>query len=171
HLFGFGTGLLSIAFMLQSLKTNSRLGKILCSLISIILTANYLFIYEYMIGLEGMRLILLSFALFQNAFTDWRAFLKNVIRNWWPYPLVIAGFLYWRLFIFEGSRNATDATQLALNYRSDLISMSLRLIFESWKDFLDTTLFAWFVQPFHLYSGAEYPGLFLSFAIAGIVIG
>ena len=171
HLFGFGTGLLSIAFMLQGLKTNSRLGKILCSLISIILTANYLFIYEYMIGLEGMRLILLSVTLFQNGFTELRAFLKNFIRIWWPYPLVMAGFLYWRLFIFEGSRNATDANQLALNYRSDLISMSLRLIFESLKDFLDTTLFAWFIQPFQLYTRAEYTGLFLSFLVAGIVIG
>ncbi len=171
HLFGFGTGLLSIAFMLQALKTNSRVGKILCSLISIVLTANYLFIYEYMIGLEGMRLILLGVTLFQNGFTELRAFLKSIIRIWWPYPLVIAGFLYWRLFIFEGSRNATDANQLALNYRGDLLSMSVRLIFESLKDFLDTTLFAWFVQPFQLYTSAKYTNLFLSFLIAGIVIG
>ncbi len=171
HLFGFGTGLLSIAFMLQALKTNSRVGKILCYLISIILTANYLLIYEYMIGLEGMRLILLSFTLFQNGFTKWSDFFKDIIRKWWPYPLVMAGFLYWRLFIFAGSRNATDATQLASNYRGDLMSMSLRLIFESWKDFLDTTLFAWFVQPFQLYASAEYIGIFVSFLVAGIVIG
>lgn len=171
HLFGFGTGLLSIAFMLQSLKANSGIGKILCIVISIILTANYLFIYEYMIGLEGMRLILLGFTLSQNHFTEWRALLKNIIRVWWPYPLVVAGFLYWRLFIFEGSRNATDANQLALNYRSGLASMSLRLVFESLKDFLDTTLFAWFVQPFQLYTHANYTGLFLSFLVAGIVIG
>ena len=83
----------------------------------------------------------------------------------------MAGFLYWRLFIFEGSRNATDANQLALNYRSDLLSMSLRLIFKSLKDFLDTTLFAWFVQPFQLYTGAKYTNLFLSLLIAGIVMG
>jgi hypothetical protein len=171
HLFGFGTGLLSIAFMLQGLKTSSRAGRILCSLISIILTANYLFIYEYMIGLEGMRLILLGFALFQDGFTEWRTFLKKFIRNWWAYPLVVAGFLYWRLFVFEGSRNATDATQLASSYRSNPLSMSLRLIFEVWKDFLDTTIFAWFVQPFQLYANAGYTDLLLSFLVAGIVIG
>jgi hypothetical protein len=171
HLFGFGTGLLSIAFMLQALKTNSRMWKILYSVISIVLTANYLFIYEYMIGLEGMRLILLGVTLFQNGLTELRVFLKSLLRIWWPYPLVMAGFLYWRLFIFEGSRNATDANQLALNYRSDLTSMSLRLIFESLKDFRDTTLFAWFVQPFQLYTSAKYTNLVLSFLIAGIVIG
>jgi len=171
HLFGFGTALLSIAFMLQALKTNSQVWKILYSVISIVLTANYLFIYEYMIGLEGMRLILLGVTLFQNGLTELRVFLKSFIKIWWPYPLVMAGFLYWRLFIFEGSRNATDANQLALNYRSDLTSMSLRLIFESFKDFLDSTLFAWFVQPFQLYTGAKYTHLVLAFLIAGIVIG
>src|ERR1051325_11481630 len=171
HLFGFGSGLLSIAFMLQALKANSRVWKMLYSLISIALTANYLFIYEYMIGLEGMRLILLGVTLFQNGLTELRAFLKSLIRIWWPYPLVMAGFLYWRLFIFEGSRNATDANQLALNYRSDLTSMSLRLIFESFKDFLDTTLFAWFVQPFQLFTSAKYTDLVLSLLIAGIGIG
>jgi hypothetical protein len=171
HLFGFATGLLSIAFMLQALKTSSKVGKIAYSLISVVLTANYLFIYEYMIGLEGMRLVLLGFILYQNGFTKVRSLFKETIKKWWPYPLVMAGFLYWRIFIFDSSRNATDATQLAFNYRSDLLNMSLRLIFETLKDFLDTTLFAWFVQPFQLYTKAEYADLFLAFVVAGIVIG
>jgi len=170
HLFGFGTALLSIAFMLQGLKINSRVGKILFSLISVVLTANYLLIYEYMIGLEGMRLALLGFSLFQNGFKEMWILLKEITRKWWPYPLVMAGFLYWRLFIFESSRNATNTDQLAFSYRSDLVNMSLRLFFESLKDFLDTTVFAWFVQPFHLFAVAEYSDLLLSFLVAGIVI-
>lgn len=171
HLFGFGTGLLSIALMLQGLKTNSRVGKILCSLISVTLTANYLLIYEYMIGLEGMRLVLLGFMLFQAGFRELRTLLKNFLQHWWPYPLVMAGFLYWRLFIFEGSRNATDVNQLTASYRGDPMSMFLRLIVETVKDFLDTTLFAWFVQPFHLYTRADYVSLLPAILVAGIVIG
>ena len=50
HLYGFGTALLSIALMLEAMKTNKSGWKILCSLFSYLLTANYLFIYEYMIG-------------------------------------------------------------------------------------------------------------------------
>ena len=49
--------------------------------------------------------------------------------------------------------------------------MSLRLIFESAKDFLDTTIFAWFVKPYHLFSGAEYSNLAVALLIAGVVIG
>lgn len=171
HLFGFATGLLSIAFMLQGLKTSSKITKIVYSLISVVLTANYLFIYEYMIGLEGMRLALLGFVLYQNGFNEIRTLFKKIFLNWWPYPLVMAGFLYWRICIFDSSRNATDATLLAFNYRSDPLNMSLRLIFETLKDFLDTTLFAWFVQPFQLFTKAEYGDLFLSFLVAGTVIG
>lgn len=171
HLFGFGTALFSIAFMLQGLKANSPIWKIGCSLISVILAANYLLIYEYMIGLEGMRLALLAFTLFQGGVTQWRNLLKSILKIWWPYPLVMAAFLYWRLFIFEGSRNATDAGGLILSYRRDILGMSLRLIFETVKDFLDTTLFAWFVQPFRLYTSAAYSSLFLSLLFAGIIIG
>src|SRR5829696_6396710 len=70
HLYGFGTALLSIALMLQAIKTNVRAWRIACSLLSVILTANYLFIYEYMIGFEGTRLILLGYTLFQQGFKD-----------------------------------------------------------------------------------------------------
>ena len=171
HLYGFGTALLSIAFMLQSLKTDSKIGKRIYSLISIILTANYLFIYEYMIGLEGMRLVLLGFFLYQSGLKEIRALLTETAKKWWPYPLVTAGFLYWRLFIFDGSRNATDAGQLASSYRGNLANMSLRLIFQSLKDFFDTTLFAWFVEPFRLYTDAGYINLCLAFLTAAVVIG
>jgi hypothetical protein len=170
HLFGFGTALLSIAFMLQSLRADSKIGKLSYGLISLILTANYLFIYEYMIGLEGMRLVLLGFVLFQNGFKEVRALFIEMLKRWWAYPVVIAGFLYWRLFIFDSSRNATDAGQLASSYRGNLANMSLRLIFESLKDFLDTTLFAWFVQPFHLYTNAGYANLAMALLVAVVVM-
>jgi len=171
HLFGFGTALLSIAFMLQSLKANSRAGQITYGIISVVLTANYLFIYEYMIGLEGMRLALLGFVLFQDGFREMRALLKEIIRKWWSYPLVMAGFLYWRLFIFDSTRNATNTDQLASSYRGDLVHMSLRLFFESLKDFLEATFFAWFVQPFHQFAASNYTDLIVSFLVAGVVIG
>ena len=170
QLFGFGTALLSIAFMLQGLKSKNGIVKILYSLFSIILTANYIFIYEYMIGLEGMRLALLGFTLFQDGFREARALLKEIIKKWWPYPLVISGFLYWRFFIFESSRNATNAANLVFGYRINPLNMSLRLFFESLKDFWDTVLFAWFIQPYNLITSAKYIDLFMAMLMASIII-
>ncbi|MDQ3005095.1 MAG: hypothetical protein M3R47_06880 [Chloroflexota bacterium] len=169
HLYGFATALLSIAFMLQAMKTNTRGLKIAYSLISLLLTANYLFIYEYMIGFEGTRLLLLGYVLFQNGFRQLRTLVREISKRIWPYLLVTAGFLYWRVFIFEGARNATDAFGLADSYLSNFRYMSIRLILETVKDFLDTSIFAWFVEPYQLFSAAPYANLIYALLIAGTV--
>jgi hypothetical protein len=170
HLYGFGTALLSIAFMLQGLKTKNALLQIVCSIASVLLAANYLFIYEYMIGLEGMRLVLLGYVLFRDGFKTWRSLALQIFKSWWPYPLVGAGFLYWRLFIFDGSRNATDASKLAGDYLSNLRSMSIRFVFETAKDFLDTSVFAWFVKPYHYIANADYSNLANALLVAALVV-
>jgi hypothetical protein len=171
HLYGFGTALLSIALMLQALKSNSKKWKLTFGFLSFILTVNYLFIYEYMIGLEGMRLVLLGYTLFQQGFKEVRSLVKEIFKKWWPYPLAMAGFLYWRLFIFEGARRTTDAGRLAGDYIGNLRSMSIRLIVETAKDFLDTSIFAWFVKPYQLFADALYSNLAWAVLTAAIVIG
>lgn len=169
QLYGFGTALLSIALMLQGMKTNKRGWKIFCSLFSLLLTANYLFIYEYMIGFEGTRLLLMGYVLYQEGFKDVRSLAREIIKRAWPYWVVTAGFLYWRIFIFEGSRNATDVSGLAGSYLSNFRYMSIRLILETAKDFLDTSVFAWFVEPYQLFSLATYSNLVFAIIIAGVV--
>jgi hypothetical protein len=169
HLYGFGTALLSIALMLQALKTNRQGWKLICSLLALLLTANYLLIYEYMIGFEGTRLILLGYVLFQNGFRQFRSLIWEMFKRIWPYWLVTAGFLYWRIFIFESSRNATDVSGLAGSYFSNFRYMSIRLLIETAKDFLDTSVFAWFVQPYQLFSTATYSKLGDALLIAVIV--
>jgi hypothetical protein len=170
HLYGFGTALLSIALMLQALKTNRQGWKILFTVLALLLTANYLFIYEYMIGFEGTRLILLGYVLFQEGFKDIRSLVRETLKRIWPYWVVTAGFLYWRVFIFQGSRNATDVSGLAQGYLSNFRYMAVRSILEAAKDFLDTSVFAWFVQPYQLFSGASYSNLTFALLIAGIAV-
>ncbi|HSO10750.1 MAG TPA: hypothetical protein VLT51_00135 [Anaerolineales bacterium] len=170
HLYGFGTALLSIALMLQAMKTNIRAWKMSFSVLSVILAVNYLFIYEYMVGFEGMRLLLLGYILFQDGFKTFRSLSREMLKKFWPYLVAIAGFLYWRLFIFEGSRNATDASRLVGDYINNLRYMSIRLILETATDFLDTTIFAWFVKPYQLLSTTRYSNLGSAILIAAVVI-
>lgn len=169
HLFGFASALLSIALMLQALKTSRQGWKIVYSLLSLLLTANYLWIYEYMIGFEGTRLLLLGYVLSQDGVKAFRTLTREILRRIWPYWLITLGFLYWRVFIFEGERNATDVSGLAGSYLSNFRFMSIRLILETVKDFLDTSIFAWFVQPYHLFSVASYSNLIFAFLVAAIV--
>jgi hypothetical protein len=169
HLFGFGTALLSIALTLQALKIDKQGWKIVYTVLSLVLTANYLWIYEYMIGFEGTRLILLGYFLFQKGVRQVRSLGIEILKRIWPYWLVSAGFLYWRIFIFQGERNATDVSGLAGSYLSNFRSMSIRLILETVKDFLDTSIFAWFVQPYNLFSVAQYSNLVYALIVAAIV--
>ena len=171
HLYGFGTALLSIALMLEAMKTSRRGWKIFCTLLSLVLTANYLWIYEYMIGFEGARLLIIGYVLFQRGIRNVRTLIWETFKIAWPYLLVTAIFLYWRIFIFSGTRNATDAGQLAQGYLSDLRHMSIRLIVETVKDFLNTSFFAWFAMPYQLVSSALYTDLGIALLIAGLVIG
>ena len=169
HLFGFASALLSIALMLQTLKTDKQGWKIACSLLSLVLTANYLWIYEYMIGFEGTRLLLLGYVLVQDGIREFRTLARAILKRIWPYWLVTAGFLYWRVFLFEGERNATDVSGLAGNYLGNFRFMSIRLILETVKDFLDTSVFAWFVEPYQLFSLATYSNLVYALLVAAIV--
>lgn len=170
HLYGFGTALLSIALMLEATKTKNQVWKIVSSLLSLVLTANYLFIYEYMIGFEGTRLALLGYSLYQGGVKKISTLIGETLKRVWPYFLVTAGFLYWRIFIFEGERNATDAGQLAASYLSDFRNMSLRLVLETVKDFLDTTIFAWFASPYLWIAGARYSELLTAIGLALVVV-
>lgn len=170
HLFGFGTALLSIALTLQAVKTSQQRWKIICTFLSLILTANYLWIYEYMIGFEGTRFLLLGFVLFQEGFQKFRTLAAEILKRIWPYWFVTAVFLYWRIFVFEGERNATDISGLTGSYITNFRTMSIRLILETVKDFLDTSVFAWFIEPYHQFSLAPYSNLVFAWVIAGIVM-
>src|SRR5258706_7917903 len=135
HLYGFGTALLSIALMLQALKTNNRTWKVIYSILSLILTANYLFIYEYMIGFEGTRILLLGYVLFQQGIKEIRPLVRETLKRAWPYLLVTTGFLYWRLFIFEGARNVTNTTRPAGSYLGDLRHISFHVMIGTINNF------------------------------------
>ena len=171
HLYGFASALLSIALMLEAMRTSRRAWKIFCTLFSLLLTANYLWIYEYMIGFEGARLVIIGYALFQKGARGFRSLIWETFKIAWPYLLVTAAFLYWRVFIFEGARRATDAGRLAQNYLADLRYMSLRLILETVKDFLDSSVFAWFVSPYTFISATRYSNLGTAVLAAGLMIG
>ncbi|MEI6290295.1 MAG: hypothetical protein WCP19_07655 [Chloroflexota bacterium] len=170
HLFGFASALLSIAFMLKALKLERGFWKVLLIISSFLLTVNYLFVYEYMLGLEGMRLCLLTYTLYRNGNHDFLSAFWDIIKRWSIHAFALILFVYWRLFIFSGSRNSTDAVKLAGNYLADTRNMLLRIFFETGKDMLDTGIYAWFVKPYELFSKAEYSILTAAFGVSLIVI-
>jgi hypothetical protein len=170
HLIGYASALFSIAFTLQAAITSRRVWKYVCVGLSILLMALYLWIYEYMIGLEVMRLSLLFWVLWQRDRGQVTRVAKKAFTAYIPYILVAFMFVYWRVFIFESTRYATDLRLVAKDYRSDVVNMALRLISQTLKDFFSASIFAWSVQPYFLFSKAEYGEMLIAFLVACVVV-
>lgn len=176
HLIGYGAALFSIALTLQAAKTPGRSRKFICTALSMLLLALYVWIYEYMIGLEVMRVVLLFWmqrSMIIPAGGTQRAKVfgaaRNMILVYIPYAAVILAFLFWRVKIFESTRVATDLRGLVDEYQADFFSMALRLIFQVVKDFFSTTLFAWGVQAYHLLADAVYGQIITALAVSAVV--
>ncbi|OJX45959.1 MAG: hypothetical protein BGO78_03475 [Chloroflexi bacterium 44-23] len=170
HLIGFSGALFSIALSLLALRTKKGVRRYLLIAISMLLTMFYVWIYEYMIGLEVMRLILLFYVQRQLNNDNVIQVIKKLVKLYLPLLVGIAVFLYWRYFIFESSRNATDLAGLIDSYQSDFLTMILRLIFQTTKDFFSASMFAWFIQPFRLLSSSRYSQILLAVAVGSFVI-
>lgn len=163
HLFGYTMALLSIALSVKAFRVQNKLVSIGLMLVSALLAVLYFFIYEYMIGLEGLRVMLLWLIVRREkpglGMKSWIATAKTVLTRWLVYVPGILGFVYWRLFIFESNRNATDVGLIMGDYRSAPLVMAYRLFVETIKDFLETVIGAWVIPFFRFLSGASYADL------------
>lgn len=170
HLLGYGAALFSIALTLQAARSRRQGLKWLCTGLSMLLMALYLWIYEYMIGLEVMRLALLFWIEWQGQRGKGWAAARRVLLAYLPYLLVAGAFLFWRVFIFESTRSATDLKGLVTNYQTGLVSMVLRLVFQTVNDFFSAAVFAWFIQPYQLAARASYGEISIALLVTTLVV-
>lgn len=159
HLIGYGAALFSIGCSLQAVRTRQAAKKYAWSGAALLLMAFYLWIYEYMIGLEVMRAALLFWAWWQGDHREVVPAAKKLILNYIPYLLVMGAFVFWRVFIFESTRPATDLKGLVTDYQTNFFGMAMRLAAQVVKDFFSASTFAWGVQPYHLATRADLGGI------------
>lgn len=170
HLIGYGSALISIALTLQSVNTSRRAWKYLCLALSMLLMAFYLWIYEYMIGLEIMRIVLLYWVQWQGSRERTFTAARKIILAYIPYLLVVALFIFWRVFIFESTRPATDLKGLVTDYQTNFAVMALRLVTQAIKDFFSASTFAWSLQTYHLTTRAELGAIITAILTASGVV-
>lgn len=170
QLMGFSAALFSIALSIKAFKEYRRTWKYIFTSLSLLTLAYYLWIYEYMIGLEVMRLALLYYLAWQNKPEKILKIAIGLFKRYIPYLIVIGLFLIWRVFIFQNYRNATDLSGLVSSYKSDFLGMGVRLVFQVIKDFLSATVFAWFIQPYRLLATSEYKNIILAVLVALVVV-
>ncbi len=170
HFIGFTAAIVSIGLSIQSVLTTNKTLKIFSVICSMALALFYLLIYEYMIGLEMVRLILLDYVLQNSSFFPIKQRIIRIIKTSIPYIGIILIFLVWRFIIFNSTRAATDPNLIASMYLSNPGLMILRLFLESIKDILAVMVSAWTVPFYQLTENLNYQTLFKATLIGFIGI-
>lgn len=165
--------LFSIAMTIKAVQTHSRGPQIIWTMLSIALAMLYLAIYEAMIGLEVARLLLLFYVISQGGgvFQSLKANLLRTFKRAIPYLLLGGWFAFWRIFIFDSTRQSTNVDVLLSEYRALPLHSILAIVFEFIKDVFDTTIFAWTVPLYQFSLASDYRDLGSSILLAVVVIG
>ena len=145
----YGTSLLSYASVIYSIlftviavRANNKYVAIFSTGLALFCQVGYLVIDEYILGLEGLRLILIWY-LTAGTVQSMKAKLAKVFLRWTSYLPILAGFLFWRVFVFKSTRPTTDVLRLLGLYTSSTFAMTQKAVSETLKSFLDAVLLAW----------------------------
>jgi hypothetical protein len=167
HLFGLGMGLLSLSLTLKALQVSRARQRILLILAAIFTGLVCFLIMEYMISLEGVRILLLAYLF---AWREPGTLVKKgwrLVKIWAPYLSGLAFFLVWRVLIFKSARATTDVGSLVGVYRNQPVFMLARVLIETIKGFINTLVLAWGVPLYNLTMNANPRNLLIS---AGLVL-
>jgi hypothetical protein len=167
HITSLAIALFSIFLSLAALKTPSQALRWLLLFAAAALALFYISLLEFMIGLEGVRLVLMGYLILKEKQTrPWlRLFLYAA-----PALAGMLGFAYWRLFIFVSKRVATDSGMLFEKYAADPLTSLLAAIMATINSAL-LTLFGAYYQPL-LYNlnRVSNSDILVGLAVSGVAI-
>ena len=166
--FSYAAGLTSILLAVLALKGRPRWQVHMLTALSMLFGLANLLVYEYMIGLEGLRLVLIWCVLRADSSPPFGEHAKRVFRSWTPYGVVLAGFLFWRIVVFQSSRVATNVALVTSAYQENPLRMASIAAIETIKDVVETSVLGWFVPFYTLSESAAYRDL-LSAGFLGAV--
>ncbi len=165
HFVGYSAGILSLLLTVLALQTSRKGLRAALTGLSMALMLLCALIYEYMIGLEGIRLFLIWYLTWREEPLPFWKQVKKVVLIWLPYLAVVGGFVFWRVFIYKSTRYATSTGVLAHKYLAAPFAMTVQLAAETIKDFFETTVLAWFVPFYQLTTFSAYGLWFASLAL------
>jgi hypothetical protein len=166
HLFGYFIGILSIALTIKAIQTSGRWKVISLNAIAILFQLIYLNIYEYMIGLEGVRFILIWYITFRDSDAPFWTNFKIVLKRGLIFIPALAGVLYWRVFIFESNRNAMNMDSLLSSYASSGLRGWFYRITDFLVDTFESIVAAWTVPLYGFLQEVTYQEIGIAFLTA-----
>jgi hypothetical protein len=186
HIVAYSAGLVSLALSLAAVRAAQRWPwrRSIWAVVPLLalsagLTRVYPAVYETFIGLEGVRILLLWYIL-RPALPAWparpgktAARLGRTLLFTAPNLTAAAWFLYWRFFVFESTRPATDTAVLVQSYTNAGASglPALLRIPLTYLISMAQILFAAWFAPLINFLRLPQPGAFLLGAGLALLLG
>ncbi len=166
HFIGLTIALSSIVCTAAALRSRGprRVALLAASALSVVA---YLFIYEYMIGLEVLRLVCLLLILRGRSRRPTGAALLAALPAW----LGAGAFLIWRMFIFHSTRPATDEARVFSEFIAHPSLVLPTLGMQGFKDFLQVIWMAWSVPLYTVWGNGDRTGFLAALALAALGFG
>ncbi len=161
QLLALALALFSIDLTIYCLQVRRWVPAVALTALALLMLLAYPLLMEYYVGLEALRVALLWIAIRKQEPLTLRESLIRTAKRWLPYLAAFVFYLFWRIFIFTGSRPTTNVGRLLSQYASNLAHMSAGFFVELAKDFLETIYLAWSVPLNNfLYSGTYRDNFF-----------
>ncbi len=150
HLFSLMLAMISIALSVKSVLSKSKWLKWSLAALSILFGWCYLALMEYFIGLEIMRFAMIALIVWRPHAGSFLKFLCELTARYAMFALSPAGFLIWRLFIFQSERRATNIGAQIGQLFSSPLNTGLWWLLYLIKDSLNVIITAWVVPLYTL---------------------
>jgi hypothetical protein len=177
HIVAYSAGLVSLVLSLAAARAAQRWPWrrsiwIIVPLLAVsaALTRVYPAVYETFIGLEGARILFLWVMLRPAQPGKAAAGIGRSLLFAAPNLITSAWFIYWRFFVFESTRPATDTAVLAQIYTAASLPALLRLPQTYLLDLSETLIAAWYAPLINLLRQPQ-PGALLLGASLAVLLG
>jgi hypothetical protein len=160
---------LSIILSLKAIEASRLLSKVLLWTLSILTGLGYILLIDYAIGMEAFRLLCIYiFVGSRQAESSWKQKGLATIRAWLPAALIPGIYLFWRLFIFDNQRPATDiGLQLSTIVQSP-IRGGFTWVVNLFRSIVNQAVLAWWSPNFQRFFGQDNREIFIGLLIAGL---
>lgn len=153
---------LSLAFTVLALRTTNKIKFIFFILISIVIQINSFLQLEFFIGMEALRLLIITYILQKKiSFKT----IKKTLLYWSPYIIALLLFILWRIFIFKSTREVTDINWVVKTFYFNpawITKIPLEII----QGFAQSIIFSYFIP-----SIINFIRIPLHYAVVSIIFG
>ena len=159
----------SLALTLKSLEARRISTRIVFLILSALTAWLYLGLVEYFIGVEALRFLLI-FTLVLRTQGNWLEKTRRALLQSLPFLLTFLPFLFWRFFIFESTRGATDMGKQLSGFLSNPLSIGATWFIHLIHDVFNTLFLAWGVPLYQYAFWMPAKESLIGFGIAAFVV-